>query len=190
MTAALIFAASFGFVFALGIQQMNVQLRGKIAAFVTGLLIQLTQLVVLKSLPGPTDPFEIAAFMLGGPCGIVTSIWIHPHLVAMFSASGYAGMAKRYSDTKYKSVRSPSDEHAKRLGERLRLATELADDVARSDIESYCAIEHADKHDWYDTHHSDPATDSDAVAKAVRYLDLRNRVTHHPQQPHLVRFER
>lgn len=172
MTAALLFAASFAFVFTLGIQQLNVERRLQLAAFFTSLLIGLSQLVLFQVLPGPVQWVEVLAFLLGNGVGIVTSMRMHPHLVAMF--------ARRPLTTA---------EHAERLGGRLRLATELADDVARSDIESFCRREEAEGHDWYDTDRPDVQPEDGCVAKAVRYLDLRHRVTHHPRYPHLVRFE-
>lgn len=173
MTAALLFAASFAFVFTLGIQQLNVERRLQLAAFITSLLIGLSQLVLFQVLPGPVHALEVLAFLLGNGVGIVTSMRMHPHLVAMF--------ARRPTSTA---------EHAERLGETLRLATALADDVARSDIESFCVSADAEGEEWFDTHRPDVDFESGCVAKAVRYLDLRHRVIHHPQQPHLVRFER
>lgn len=189
MTAALLFAASFAFVFTLGIQQMNVERRSKLAAFLTSLLIGLSQLVLFQVLPGPVQVVEVLAFLLGNGVGIVTSMWMHPHLVAMFSTPGYAGLAKRYARTNYKSALSPADKLAAKLGETLRLATELADDVTRSDIESFCVRIELDDVDWFDTHRPDVDFESGCVAKAVRYLELRNRLIRHTQQPHLVRFE-
>ncbi len=41
-------------------------------------------LTVLKIMPGPTDPVEIAAYLLGGPLGIWTSMAIHPWMARRF----------------------------------------------------------------------------------------------------------
>lgn len=216
MTAALLFAANFTIVFLMGVQQLTVQRGAMIAAFCISPFITGASIVLFKVLPQETTMLDNVVHMLGGSFGIVAGMWMHAQVLALFqpprdvvkgwrpsrpmppapapAPAPLASEAERAS--KMKAFRKYVDEmpstsaHAVRLGETLRLATELADDVARSDIESYCAVEHSDKHDWYDTHHSDPATNNDAVAKAVRYLDLRNRVIHHPQQPHLVRFER
>ena len=40
--------------------------------------------------------------------------------------------------------------HADRLGETLRLATAIADDSARCDIECHCVAERMGQHTWYD----------------------------------------
>jgi len=87
---------------------------------------------------------------------------------------------------------SPLDEFGQRLGERLRLATEIADDAARCEIESYCGVETLGTRDWYDTLAVTPegAEIEGGVDKALRYLDLRGHVQHHPVQTHLVRFPR
>lgn len=209
MTAALLFAASFALVFTLGLQQMNVERGDKAAAFFTSPLIGLANLALFKFLPGPTDAVEIGAYLSGGAFGIVASMWMHPHLVALLKLATeynslslspfspgmgpmpyvgeaptiYAGYPLREGET------LTTDEHAAKLGETLRLATELADDVSRSDIESFCVRTELDDVDWFDTHRPDVDFESGCVAKALRYLDLRNRVIHHPQQPHLVRFE-
>ena len=84
MTAALLFAATFAVVFTMGIQQMNVESRHVLAAFFTSPLIGLSNLVLFKFLPGPTEPLEIAAYLAGGAVGIVASMWAHPLLAALF----------------------------------------------------------------------------------------------------------
>ena len=80
---------------------------------------------------------------------------------------------------------------AERLGETLRLATQIADEAARADIEGWCGFVRIGRITWYDT---DTATtlhgreEAEFVATAVRYLTLRERITVHPTQPALVRF--
>ncbi|MES2887288.1 MAG: hypothetical protein V4739_04675 [Pseudomonadota bacterium] len=83
MTALLIFAAAFGNVFALGLQSLNVNGRHMAMAFVTSFGIGTMNLVLLKVMPGPTSAFEIAAFLAGGPLGIVASMYAHPHIVRL-----------------------------------------------------------------------------------------------------------
>ena len=71
-----------------------------------------------------------------------------------------------------------------------RLATELADEVAQSDIECNCVAAECAGADWYDTGAEipdDPAV-RQGIEKALRYLDLRGLVTRHPEDSHLVRF--
>jgi hypothetical protein len=81
-------------------------------------------------------------------------------------------------------------QQADRLGEQLRLAQEIADDCARSDIESFCVKRSVDGLDWFDTaiRFDDSDFARSAVRRAVTYLRLRGRVTSHPTQQALVRF--
>ena len=83
-TALLLFAATFAVVFTLGLQQLNVERGHMLAAAVTSPLIGLSNLVLFKVLPGPTDALQIGAYLLGGSVGIVASMWMHPQLVALF----------------------------------------------------------------------------------------------------------
>jgi len=79
---------------------------------------------------------------------------------------------------------------AAQLGETLRLATQIADDAARSDIESFCRRVHIGRLDWYDTDcmsSEDPAV-ARYIATALRYLRLREHIVFHPMQAALVRF--
>lgn len=87
---------------------------------------------------------------------------------------------------------STLEHFANELGERLRLATEIADAAARGEIESYCAPEMLGTRKWYDTLAVSPgAPEIEAgVDRALRYLELRTRLFRHPQQKHLVRFDR
>lgn len=177
MTAALLFAATFAVVFTLGLQQINLERRDMLAAFATSPLIGISNLVLFKVLPGPTDWLDHAGYLAGGAIGIVASMWMHPVLVRMFE--------------RLPAPVTLLDNHARRMGERLRLGTELADEVARSDIESYCSFEKMGRFTWYDTStcHPEGAEVEAGVDKAVRYLDLRGTLVRHPVQRHLVRFE-
>jgi hypothetical protein len=85
MTALLLFAATFGTVLTLGIQQLNVQGNHRLLAAITALAIGSCQLALYKVLPGPTEPLEIAAFLAGGPTGILTAMALHPRLVRWFN---------------------------------------------------------------------------------------------------------
>lgn len=87
MTAALLFAASFAVVFLLGLQQLNVERGHRLAAFITSPLLALAYLCLFKLLPFSTSAVQIAAHLLGGAIGIVTSMWMHPHLLALFARS-------------------------------------------------------------------------------------------------------
>ena len=78
------------------------------------------------------------------------------------------------------------------VNERLRLATEIADDAARSEIELHCKPQMLGDRKWYDTLDitGDGPDWADGVVRALRYLDLCRRVQRHPVKHHLVRFAR
>ena len=80
MNALALFVSTFVLVFALGLQSLNVNGRHYALAFFTSFAIGAGNLVLFKLAPDATG-LEIAAFMLGGPLGICTSIWAHPFLV-------------------------------------------------------------------------------------------------------------
>jgi len=80
MTALALFTSTYILVCALGLQSLNVN-RGHYApAFVTSLFIGSTQWFLLKTVPGDTGLLEITAYLLGGPLGIITSMWLHPRI--------------------------------------------------------------------------------------------------------------
>jgi len=174
MTPALLFAASFAVVFALGIQQHNVTHGHRVAAFITSVLIGVMTLVQLKLLPGPTTWLDIGAYLVGSAFGIVGSMWAHPRVLRLLVPS------------------SPAL-HAERLAEQVRLAHKIADEAARTDIECHCVPMSMGNYIWYDTAElqSDLDEGSDVpeyVERARRYLRMRGRIVEHPTQAALVRF--
>ena len=182
MTAALLFAATFAAVFTLGVQQLNVEQRNMLAAAATSPLIGLAHLVLFKVLPGPTDALEIAAYLAGGSAGIVAGIWAHPRLAALLSG------CTRSSAESAVALQARAD----RLGETLRLATQIADDAARADVECWCTFERMGSHTWYDTRSTQDLhgpEEAELVDTALRYLRLRDGVVIHPTNAHLVRFD-
>ena len=71
-----LFASTFALVFALGIQSQAVN-RGQFrTAFINSFLIGSGQLILYKLAPNASG-LEIAAFLAGGPFGIVTSMFVH-----------------------------------------------------------------------------------------------------------------
>lgn len=76
MTALTLFASTFILVFALGFQSLNVNGGHYRSAFVTSLVIGSAQMILLKLGPD-ANAVEIAAFLAGGPFGIVASMWVH-----------------------------------------------------------------------------------------------------------------
>lgn len=81
MNELLLFASTFITVFALGLQSLNVNRGHRLAAFFTSFLIGLGNLGVLKLVPS-AGWSEVAAYLAGGPFGIVCSMYAHPWLVA------------------------------------------------------------------------------------------------------------
>lgn len=81
MNALLLFASTFALVLFLGLQSLNVNGGHRLLSFVTSFGIGAANLSVLKIMPGPTNGLEVAAYLLGGPFGILASISIHPVMV-------------------------------------------------------------------------------------------------------------
>lgn len=82
--AAALFFATFFLVLFLGLQSLNVNQGHKLLAALTSFGISTANITVLKIMPGPTGFFEVAAYCLGGPAGILTSMAIHPWMVRRF----------------------------------------------------------------------------------------------------------
>jgi len=73
MTELLLFTSTFLLVFALGLQSLNVNNGRHTAAFFTSFLIGGANLVVLRLAPN-ASPTEIAAYLSGGPLGILCAM--------------------------------------------------------------------------------------------------------------------
>lgn len=82
MTLFALFASTFVMVFALGIQQLNVQGGHYYLAIFTSLIIGAAQIFLWRSMPEATAP-EIVATLLGGPVGIVLAMYAHPRMVTL-----------------------------------------------------------------------------------------------------------
>ena len=67
-------------VFALGMQSLNVNNGHYVAAAITSFAIGSGQMVLFKLAPH-ANWSEIAAFLFGGPFGIMASMWAHPRLI-------------------------------------------------------------------------------------------------------------
>ena len=80
MTELTLFASTFILVFALGAQSLNVNNGHYVAAALTSFVIGAGQMVLFKIAPHASWS-EIAAFLVGGPFGIMASMWAHPRLV-------------------------------------------------------------------------------------------------------------
>lgn len=84
MTALALFFATYFLVLFLGLQSLNVNGGHKLLAALTSFGIGTANITVLKIMPGPTDWVDVAAYCLGGPAGILTSMAIHPWMVRRF----------------------------------------------------------------------------------------------------------
>lgn len=67
------------------------------------------------------------------------------------------------------------------------LAYEIADDAARIEIESLCVGRPAFGPEWLDIANVDGSEETECVDRAVRYLECRGRLKHHPDNPELVK---
>lgn len=79
MTALALFASTFALVFFLGLQSLNVNGGHTVAAFFTSIGIGVGNLLLFKLTPDATG-IEMAAFLLGGPLGIVSSMKFHGYI--------------------------------------------------------------------------------------------------------------
>ena len=77
MTELALFLSAFTTVFSLVFQQQNVVHRHFRAAAVTSLAIGGCQIYLWRTLPGASAS-EIAATLLGGPLGVISSMYLHP----------------------------------------------------------------------------------------------------------------
>lgn len=71
-----LFASCFCAVFFLGLQSQNVNQGHYLAAFLTSFAIGISHLALYRWMPAPSFT-EVAAYLLGGPFGIVASMWVH-----------------------------------------------------------------------------------------------------------------
>lgn len=75
MNAAFLFISTFVLVLALGLQSQFVNNGHPFMAFANSLVIGASNLVLFKLAPDASG-LEIAAYLLGGPLGIVTSMFL------------------------------------------------------------------------------------------------------------------
>lgn len=78
MSAALLLASTFALVFCLGLQSQLVNNQHYMAAFLNSVAIGTCNLALFKLAPEATG-LEIAAYLAGGPFGIVASMASYRH---------------------------------------------------------------------------------------------------------------
>lgn len=76
MNDIILFCSSFFLVFALGMQSLNVNGGHYFAAFMNSFLIGSFNLLAYKLVPH-ANLAEMTSYLLGGPLGIVFSMWTH-----------------------------------------------------------------------------------------------------------------
>ncbi len=79
MSALSLLLSTFGLVFALGLQSQLVNNGHFVSAFFNSLAIGACNLVLFKLAPDATG-FEVAAYLAGGPFGIVASMHVYRRL--------------------------------------------------------------------------------------------------------------
>lgn len=88
--ALLLFACTFGTVYALGLQQLNVAGGHRLLAALTSFAIGGFQIVLYKLVPQPTDLYGNLGYLMGGPVGILVAMASHPFLAR------YLGKKRRH----------------------------------------------------------------------------------------------
>lgn len=81
MTELTLFASTYALVMLLGLQSLHVNKGHMVAAFLTSFGIGTANLVLFKMVPDATTT-EILAYLIGGPLGIITAMWLHPRIVS------------------------------------------------------------------------------------------------------------
>lgn len=88
MNALLVFLSAMAVVFCLGLQSLLVNRNHKIPAFFMSFLIGVAHLGLYKLVPD-AGAVEVAAYLIGGPCGIVLSMFVFGHLRKRLPTKGF-----------------------------------------------------------------------------------------------------
>lgn len=83
MTELALFLSAFVSVFALVFQQQNVIHRHFILGAFTSLVIGAALIYQWRAIPGASIS-EVAATLLGGPVGFISSLWGHPQIMRWY----------------------------------------------------------------------------------------------------------
>ena len=84
MNELILFGATFGVVFMLGFQSLNVNGGHYVLAFLSSFLIGSFNLALYKLAPEAQTVTEVAAFLTGGPLGIIAAMLVHRRWVQPF----------------------------------------------------------------------------------------------------------
>lgn len=77
MSELLLFGSTFGMVFFLGFQSLSVNSGHYWIAALNSLIIGTFNLVLYKTAPHVSAPWEIVAYITGGPLGITAAMYMH-----------------------------------------------------------------------------------------------------------------
>jgi len=94
MNLIILFLSTFGLVFALNFQTLNVSRGQYVAAFLTSILLGVANLVILRAIPHGNG-WEIVAYLSGGPFGVIASMWVHARYFNNEKPKGGEAMAHR-----------------------------------------------------------------------------------------------
>jgi hypothetical protein len=81
MSELFLFGSTFGVVFFLGFQSLCVNSGHYWLAGINSLLIGTFNLILFKTAPQVQGTAEIACYLLGGPLGILSAMWVHRNVV-------------------------------------------------------------------------------------------------------------
>jgi hypothetical protein len=81
MSELLLLASTFGMVFFLGFQSLSVNSGNYWLAGINSMIIGSFNLVLYKTAPNVSGAYEIAAYIVGGPLGILSAMWVHRNIV-------------------------------------------------------------------------------------------------------------
>jgi hypothetical protein len=98
MTELALFASTFLLVMLLGLQSLNVNNGHHWAAFFTSFGIGASNLVLFKLAP-EANTTEMAAYLLGGPLGILAAMWLHPRMARWIKRSDIKSWNRRHANT-------------------------------------------------------------------------------------------
>jgi uncharacterized membrane protein YuzA (DUF378 family) len=85
MTELLLFGSTFGMVFFMGFQSLAVNTGMFWVAGLNSLIIGAFNLTLYRTAPHVSGSWEIAAYIIGGPCGILCAMKAHKHVAKWVS---------------------------------------------------------------------------------------------------------
>lgn len=91
MSELLLLLSTFGVVFFLGFQSLCVNSGYYWLTVMNSTLIGVFNLVLFKTAPNVASNMEVFCYIIGGPLGIVSAMWVHCNVVAPWMARRAAG---------------------------------------------------------------------------------------------------